>query len=235
MTNRANTENTAGVNKIDGPLATLKSWVKLLFPTGVVATVVLFMFQNFILMPVISYNKNMDEFSVATEFRNITIHIRPQMVVRYGDTVILITHLLGFYEQETLYFSDGKASLTRTNQKYADRLMSHIHMEVRKELQAVGYSAKQIDEINGQLFIYMTMLCGVVYETRLGNSVQRYCIIEDDGIPQDCTRSSDKVQERLFDYEMKIDDDDVDSIDTSEEVHAIIDTVVDAIKDHTPW
>lgn len=229
-----NTENTADGNKIGGPLAALMGWAKFLFPTGAVAAVVVFIFQNFILMPVISYDKNTDEFSIATEFRNVTMHVRPQMVVRCGDTVILITHLLGYYEHETLYFSDGKASLTRANQKYADSLMSHIRIWVREELQVAGYSAERTNEINEQLFIYMTVLCGVTYETRFGNSVQRYCIIENDGIPLDCTRSNGKVRERLFDYEMKIDDDDVGSIDTSEEVRAIIDTVVEEIGNLIP-
>lgn len=234
MKNTANAENTAGGKKVDGPLSTLMSWAKSLLPTGAVVAVVVFIFQNFILMPVISYDKNTDEFSIATEFRNVTMYVRPQMVVRYGDTVILITHLLGYYEYETLYFSDGKASLTRTNQRYANRLMSHIRTEAQEELQAANYSTEQIDEINGQLFIYMTMLCGVTYETKFGNSVHRYCIIENDGIPQDYTRSSDKVRERLYDYEMKIDDDDVDSIDTSEEARAIVNTVVDAIENLVP-
>lgn len=234
MTNTENTEKMADENKINGPLATLVDWVKPLCSTGAVVAAVMFIFQNFILMPVISYDKNTDEFSIATEFRNVTMHVRPQMIVRCGDTVILITHLLGYYEHETLYFSDGKASLTGTNQKYANRLMSHIRTGVQGKLQAAGYSAEKIGEIDKQLFIYMTMLCGVVYETRFGNSMQQYCIIENDGIPLDCTRDNNKVRERLYDYEMKIDDDDIGSINTSEEVCAIIDTVVEAIEDLIP-
>lgn len=90
MINTSKAENTAGGNKIDGPLATLMGWAKFLLSTGAVAAAVVFIFQSFILMPAISYDKNTDEFSIATEFRNVTMHVRPQMVVRCGDTVSLM-------------------------------------------------------------------------------------------------------------------------------------------------
>lgn len=221
-------------NKIDGPFATLKRWGKYLLPTGSVLTVVIvFVFQNFILMPVIKYNKNTDEFVIATEFRNVTMHTRPQMVVRYGKTVILLTHLLGYYEHETVYFSDGKVSLEKSNPKYADRLMSYVRTAVQEELLADGYSAEQVAEINRQLFIYMTMLCGITYETKFGNRAERYCIIENDGILLDCASDSGKVQERLCDYEL-ITDDDTDSIRTSEEVRALIHAVAEEMKNLVP-
>ena len=147
------------------------------------------------------------------------------MVVRYGDTVVLLTHLLGYYEHETVYFSDSKASLTKSNQEYAERLMSYVRTAIREKLRADGYSTEQIAEINEQLLIYMTMLCGITYETRFGNSKENYYIIENDGILLDCAGDSGKVQERLYDYELKIDDN-PDSISTSEEVHALIRAVV---------
>lgn len=221
-------ENT--VEKVEGPLDTLKRWVKLLLPAGTLIAAILFVFKNFIAMPVISYDKNTDEFSLAADFRNVTLHIRPQMVVRYEDTVIILTHLYGYCEHETVYFSDGKASVTKTNQNYADMLMSHIRSAVQEELREDGYSTEQIDDINKQLWIYPTMLCGITYVAKLGNSAQRYCIIENDGVLLDCTLKSSKVQERLFDYELKIDDDDVGSISTNEEVHALVCEIVEELE-----
>ncbi len=233
----ADTGSENKMGKVEGPLATLKHWGKSLLSVVPGATTIafaVFILTNFLLMPVIGYDKNTDEFTIATEFRNVTMHIRPQMVVRYGDTVIILTHLQGYYEHETIYFSNGKASLAKANQKYANRLMSYVRTAVQEELQADGYSVEQIDEINEQLFIYMTMLCGITYETKFGNNVQRYCIIENDGILQDCSRNSGEVQERLFDYELKIADDDADSISTSEEVYALICSVVEEIEALTP-
>jgi len=230
----ADTGSENKIEKEEGPLATLKRWGKYLLSAGSVAAIVVFIFQNFILMPVIRYDKNTGEFTIATEFRNVTMHIRPQMVVRCGDTVIILTHLQGYCEHETIYFSDGKASLTKANQQYADRLLSYVRTAVQEELQADGYSVEQIEEINEQLFIYMTMLCGITYETRFGNSAQRYCIIENDGILLDCSHNSGKVQERLFDYELKIADAAADSISTSEEVYALICAVVEEIETLTP-
>lgn len=224
----ANKKIECSDNKAESVKAFLKACVEFIFPKGVATSIAIFIFLNFILMPIISYDKNTDEFTVAYRSRAISLYARPQMVVRYGDTVILLTHLMGYYEHENIYFKDNKASLTKANTKYAERLMSYVRAAVLEELRE-EHSDESIAEIDGQLFVYMSMICGIQYQTRFGNLVNKYCIIESDGMLVDCAPDSDKVKDRLYDYEIVLGDD-TGSISTSEDVNKLVGTVVEGVE-----
>lgn len=206
----------------------IKDLAEFLIPKGFVITITIFVFMNFMSMPIMSYNKNTDEFTVAYTSRAISLHARPQMIVRYGNTVVLLTHIIGYYESENVYFKDNKATLTKTNEKYAERLKSYVRTSVLEKLKK-DYSDESIAEIDGQLYIYISMICGVQYQTRFGNMQNQYCIIENDGMLVDCLLDSNKVSDRLNDYEITLDDN-TDSISTNIEVNKMIVTVTKEVR-----
>lgn len=185
---------------------TWKDLLKTLITTSVVISAILggiiTLINNFMISPIISYTygDTRDSFSVQADFRSVFMRLYPQMLICYGQDVILVTHLSGYYETELVYFTDGVGCADKINQNYCSGLMNQIRIGVLERLRE-SYGEEAVKEMEQQLSIYVSLLGGVQYENRLGNEVKRYCIIEQNGLVQDYKDDDEEIVQRLYENE----------------------------------
>lgn len=218
MTNEESEKNS-------GFLSQIKQLAEFILPKGAAALAAVYLFVNLLAMPIIKYNKNTGELTVTNSVRSVSLYPHPQIVVKYNNEIIQLIHLIGYFKHDVVYFEDGKASLEETDPQCSDRLLSCIRTQVIDKCPAVN-----APEIDSHLDIYIGMVCGVRYQTRFGNTVNRYCIIEDDGMVVDCSPDSAEVKNRLFDYDLVLSDD-PNWISQSCEVTELVDFIAEEVND----
>lgn len=196
------------------------SWI---FPAGFLVTAVIVIYNNLLISPVMRYNDDTGVFTVQANFRGIAMRVYPQMVIQYKDTVILVAHLDGYLEREMIQFDDNKAVIIKDHQDYCDRLLSYIRKAVLHELRKT-YGDKAANDISEHFEISVSFIGGVQYQAPLGNEIKKYCIIERNGLLVDYIDDMEKVEQRLYEYEIKLSDN-PETIDTSSEVNDIVSVV----------
>lgn len=174
---------------------------------GIVVSAAVFWYKNYIVTPKLSYKpgEERDTFTVNEDYRNLTLRVYPQMVVRYGDYVVLVTHLDRFYRSETVNFDGQTGCAEKDNAAYADELTAYVYQNVLDELrETVGDDAAK--EIGRELNVYVSLLGGVEYENTRGSSGRKHCVIEENGIFTDYSENAAEVRERLCESEITLDE-----------------------------
>lgn len=212
----------------------VSSTLKRLLSNGVILAIVYWIFTNFFAWPIINYNKTTEEFTVSNTntMRAVSMYVRPQMVIRYNNSVVLLIHMVGLYEHEVVYFSDGRAALKRNRGTEAEELMAYLHKAIIDRFETL-YEMGQIDyaaqEIADGLHIYISLVCGIKFQPELGNKPDAFCMVENDGVIVDCLTDSSYIEERLCDYEIRLDDANV-LLGDSAEVNSIVDSVTKEVE-----
>lgn len=194
-----------------------------LLSTGVLLTGFLWVYNNFLVSPAMRYNDDTGVFTVQADFRGVSMRVYPQMIIRFKNTVILVTHLGGYLESEMIQFNEKEAVIVKDHQEYCDRLLSNIRKAVLRKLQEV-YGADAVNEISKQFEVSVSFICGVQYQAPLGNKIRKYCIIEHNGLLVDYLDNMKKVEQRLYEYEIELSDN-LETIYTSSEVKDIVSVV----------
>ena len=200
-------------------------YIKFLFPAGLLGTLALYYFNNYLITPKIqyTYGREKDTFSVQSDFRGISMCAYPQMLICYDDYVILVTHLDKYYDQEVVHFEDKVGCAEKINQAYSDKLMQYIRESVLARLKE-SHSEDAMKEINEKFEIYISLIGGVQYENQLGNRVKKYCIIENNGLVIDYKYNAEEIANRLFENEIVLSDN-VNAIEENAEISQMIEVV----------
>lgn len=226
-----NDGNTSEINN-SGIATGVSSALKKLLSNGAIMAAVFWIFSSFFAWPNIRYNKLSDEFTISNNSRAVSMYVRPQMVIRYHNTVVLLTHLVGLYEHEVVYFIDGKASMNRVRGDEAEGLMSYVRTAVLNEIDSqhekglINYTA---NDINDGLHVYMSMVCGIRFQSELGNKPDAFCVVENDGIIVDCFPNSSYIEDRLRDYRIVLDDQ-LEPLSENAAVKAIVSSVIKEVE-----
>lgn len=182
-------------------LNVLKSVIPFLVTSGILLGI----YRNYLEKPKISCipKEEKDTFSVEKNFRGVSMKIYPQMIVQYDRYIVLVTHLNGYYENDSLIFEEGKCEATKMNQEYLKKMMDYIRKEIILGLEK-GYGTDISSEIDSDLYVYVSLLGGVKYTNKRGNNENMYCIIERDGIVIDYSIDANEIKERLYEYEVDL-------------------------------
>lgn len=149
--------------------------------TGIVTllvTAATFLHRNYFKEPKLTYSPSVDgetiTFSTAGDYRSITMEVHPQLVIKYGNTVILRVYLIGYYESESLSFSEEKkAKAVICNGEYVQKLKEYLEDGIIQTLGEVCGEA----EAKENLDIYLETVGRVKYENALANQVKTKGII----------------------------------------------------------
>lgn len=185
----------------------------------------LYCYNNYVVSPKIKYNRGekKDTFSVQADFRGISMRIYPQMLICYDRYVILVTHLDGYYEQEFIHFKGRTGYVKKSNQDYSDKLRQYIRSAVLEKVNE-SQDEKTVKEVSRKFNIFISLIGGVQYENRMGNSVHEYCIIELNGLIKDYGCDGREIKNRLFENEVVLSDD-LKVIDKSAEISKMVEVV----------
>lgn len=182
-----------------------------LIPTAVLVTALLsgsvWWYNNHLVAPRLNFTSTdtQDRFTVAEEYRGVSVSLHPQLIVRYRTSVILIAALDGYYRNAYISL-DGKSGYAeKTNQKYLEEIMAHIREGVLQELTALR-GEEEAQAVFGELLVYTSVLGGVQYENRRGNSVKTYCFIEEGGLLLDYAPDEEVIARRLNEVEIDLED-----------------------------
>ncbi len=186
--------------------AIIVSAAALLVPTGFAVTAAGFVYNNYLITPVMQYNDETCEFTVQADFRGISMRVYPQMVIRFDDTVVLVTHLDGYLKEETIHFSERKAQIEKDHQEYCDTLLGYVQQGVLEQIEA-EYGREAADEISTGLNVSVSFIGGVQYQAPLGRTINTYCIIETNGLLTDHFGNLEQVEHRLYENEIELGDD----------------------------
>lgn len=185
------------------------------------------LFLNFCVQPSLNFQPKSYEFSTNYKFRSIVMRLYPQMRIRVGNDVLLMAHLNGFFEQETLYFKDGKATAVRAHQEYQEQMFEYMRESIISKVREM-YGNDIAEEIARQLNISVTFLGSVRYQTLLGNYVHQYCVFEDDGVLVDVKKNAGIIWTRLYETEFILHDNPSEIV-WDEQVEAAITSVAEEI------
>lgn len=199
--------------------------LKFLFPVGLLGSFILYCYNNYFVSPKIEYiyDDKKDAFSVQADFRGITMRVYPQMLICYDNYVILVTHLDEYYDQEFIYFTNKMGYVNKINQEDSDKLMQYIREAVLERLKE-SQNEDTIEEINEKFKIFISLIGGVQYENKLGNQINKYCIIEQNGLVIDYEFNAEEIEKRLFENEIVLGND-LDMIGENVEINKIIEVV----------
>lgn len=193
-------------------------------------TIASFFYNGFLRQPQIRCVMKGDEkvFSEKSDFRNLSLYLHPQMVIRFDEHVILLVCLKQYYEEDHLIFDENReAKATLCHAVYAEKVQEYIKKEIisRVCLKNSDLSVKELDE---RLHIYVDTLGGVKYESKEGNEEKRYCIIERDGIVKDYDEYDEEIDNRLYAASLVMQDD-LTGMETDEEIERFIEGVAEKI------
>ena len=197
---------------------------------GSIIGIILFLFNNFLKQPnikcVIKDNERI--YSVKDDFRSILIKLHPQMVIRFDNDTILLIYLEEYYEEENLKFDENKeAKAVQCHVEYVEELQKYIKKKIISDVCFINRKIS-VAEMNEKLHIYVSTLGGVKYESEEGNEEKRYCITEQDGIVIDCDEHDKEITNRLYETSLLMKDD-LESIETDEEINSLIQGVTEEI------
>lgn len=203
--------------------------LKYLLPHLLTIGVITSAYLNFLAPPVLIYKAETGEFENIFDSRGITMRIYPQMLIRVKDDVVLVAHLDGYLEHETIHFNGKKASMIKAHQEYCNELRNYIRLAILDDLRKT-YGNQVSEEIEKNLHLSVSFLGGVQYQTLLGNQVLKYCILESDGLIVDYEENAERIQQRLFETDITLYDD-LRAIAADTQVTAVIDSAVAEIGD----
>lgn len=171
-----------------------------------------------------------DRFYVEDDYRALKISLRPQIVVRYGGHVVLLSYLKDYYENELVIFSDGSGTAEKTDQDMTDALLFFIRESLLERLeQSCGETVMR--EIEPNLSVYISVLGGVTYTNERGNYDKLYCIIVEDGSVLDYSAKEEIISNRLFEYKIEIPDDSA-GMEQDESIETLIQSVAEHISEN---
>ena len=193
--------------------------LKFLFPVGLLGSFILYCYNNYFVSPKIEYiyDDKKDAFSVQAYFRGITMRVYPQMLICYDNYVD------EYYDQEFIYFKNKMGYVNKINQEDSDKLMQYIREAVLERLKE-SQNEDAIEEINEKFKIFISLIGGVQYENKLGNQINKYCIIEQNGLVIDYEFNAEEIEKRLFENEIVLGND-LDMIGENVEINKIIEVV----------
>lgn len=197
---------------------------------GTIISVMLFLYNGFLKQPQIKCIIKGDEkiFSVKDDFRSISINLHPQMIIRFDDNYILQIYLEGYYEEEKINFDENKeAKAVHCHVEYVEELQKYMKKKIISDV-CLSNGDISAAEINERLHIYVNTLGGVKYESEEGNEEKRYCITEQDGIVIDYDVLDEEISNRLYEASLVMKDD-LESMETDEEINCIIHGVAEEI------
>ena len=170
-----------------------------------------------------------DTFSVQEKFRNISIALRPQLLICYNDNVLSILHLERYYQSEFLQLSGVPGSDVYTgsaekiNQESCAKLEDYLFTAILDEL-SQSCSPDAVDDIRQDLAIFVSIFGVVQYQNTSETKPNTYCIAEENGIIRDLHPRSGAARHRMRDetillgeYLFLID------LDKNEQISSIVD------------
>ena len=101
--------------------------------------------------------------------------------------------------------------------------MQYIREAVLERLKE-SQNEDAIEEINEKFKIFISLIGGVQYENKLGNQINKYCIIEQNGLVIDYEFNAEEIEKRLFENEIVLGND-LDMIGENVEINKIIEVV----------
>lgn len=144
-----------------------------------------------------------DRYYESTAYRSIKLVARPQIIVRYGNCVVVSVYLEDYYQNEHIIFTDGTGIAGKTDKDSTDALLLYIRAEVLNSL-VQSHSELSIKEIDANLFVYISILGGVTYTNEQGSNDKRFCITEEDGSVLDYGTDEKVIRRRLREYQIKL-------------------------------
>ena len=144
-----------------------------------------------------------DRYYESMNYRSMKLVARPQIVVRYGDCVVASVYLEEYYQNEHIIFTDGTGTAGKADKGRTDALRLYIREEVLASL-VQSHSELSVQEIDANLFVYISILGGVTYTNERGSYDKRFCITEEDGSVLDYGTEEEVIRCRLHEYQIKL-------------------------------
>ena len=142
-----------------------------------------------------------DFFQVSEDYRAVSLHLRPQIVVKFENHVILCICLKNYYEDEVVSFDGTSGGARKKNRLYVDTLRRCIKDGILKDIKKFGPEAEKRAEMS--LEVYESLLGGIEYQNWRGNHIKKLCIIGKENLIQDYSEEATVISHRLNDMELE--------------------------------
>lgn len=174
-----------------GILPSTRAWV---------CDIILGVHSNYFAKPTIKCQKsgNQVEFSLNGDFKSVNLIVHPQLLVQYGNYIVLPVYLKNYYDKEEFVLDNEKTKSEKINyDEYVEGL------KIVLEDMIVEYiSRKNPDWDSGQLRddleISLSVMGGVRYQNMWGDEENRQCIIEEDGEVFLVGKNDGEIVSRLY-------------------------------------
>ena len=144
-----------------------------------------------------------DRYFESASYRSMKLVARPQILVRYKNCVVISVYLAEYYQNEYIFFTDGIGIACKADKERVDALRAYIKEEILTSL-AQSHSKVSTQEIDANLFVYISILGGVTYTNERGSYDKMFCITEEDGSILDYNTKEKVISHRLREYDIKL-------------------------------